>query len=334
MHKIIVAGCGSMSRHWIEFAKGRAGCEIVALVDSFVDSAREKQEKYGLDARVYGRLAEALEKEAATLLFDTSPPEAHCEIVTTALSAGLHVFGEKPMSDSLSDAEAMLKCAERTGKEYFVMQNRRYERGIRELRDFLASKELGAVGQISANFQLNPHFGGFREEMESPLVADMAIHTFDAARLICGQNAASVYCHEWNPSWSWYLGAANAVCIFEMEGGSVFDYRGSWCANGLNTTWESEWRITCAEGSVYWDGGEELYYGKSKAWADKSDTPDIFPIAPVYAPSNGHDACITEMFETLEHGRRPQTDCRDNIHSIRMVQRAIESARTGRKVLL
>ena len=35
--------------------------------------------------------------------------------------------------------------------------------------------------------------------MDSPLVLDMAIHTFDQARFITGANPISVYCHEFNP---------------------------------------------------------------------------------------------------------------------------------------
>ena len=40
--------------------------------------------------------------------------------------------------------------------------------------------------------------------MESPLLLDMAIHTFDQARFITGADALSVYCHEFNPAGSWY----------------------------------------------------------------------------------------------------------------------------------
>jgi predicted dehydrogenase len=48
----------------------------------------------------------------------------------------------------------------------------------------------------------------------------------------------------------------------------------------------------------------------------------------------GHAACIEDMFNALNTKTRPQTDCRDNIHSIRMVYKAIESAKTGKKVKL
>ena len=56
-----------------------------------------------------------------------------------------------------------------------------------------------------------PTSGGFREEMDSPLLVDMAIHTFDAARYVTGGDPVSVLCTEFNPPWSWYRGAASAV---------------------------------------------------------------------------------------------------------------------------
>ena len=37
--KVAVAGCGSMSQTWIEYALQREDVELVALVDVFVESA-------------------------------------------------------------------------------------------------------------------------------------------------------------------------------------------------------------------------------------------------------------------------------------------------------
>jgi len=330
MYKIVVAGCGAMSDCWIEIAKKRVDCEIVALVDVNVDVANAKKNKYELNTNIYNNIATALEKENANLVFDVTVPQSHFNVVTTALKAGCNVFGEKPMSDSLDIAEKMIECADIAKKEYFVMQNRRYVPGLYALKNFLQSSKLGKIGQISVNFQLCPHFGGFRDEMDNPLIADMAIHTFDAARFITNKNAVSVYCHEFNPSWSWYKGNANAICIFEMEDGSVFDYRGSWCANGLNTSWEAEWRIACENGTVTWDGGEIIYCGLSVG----SGKDEIIKIKPETMEFTGHAACIKEMFDALKTETRPQTDCRDNINSVRMVYKAIESAKVKKLIKL
>ena len=342
MYKILIVGCGMMSDAWLKNILSREDCEIVGLVDININAANRKKENFKLtNVNTYSNIESALDKENANLVIDVTVPESHFETVTTALKAGCNVFGEKPMSDSLENAEKMVKCAEEANREYFVMQNRRYLPRLYALRNFLNSNQLGNIGQISANFQLDPHFGGFREEMDSPLIADMAIHTFDACRFLSGQNAVSVYCQEFNPLWSWYKGNANAVCIFEMEDGTIFDYRGSWCANGLNTSWESEWRIACENGAAFWDGSDKLFYdltatstSKTGISGDDEITSSMKELTPFVMKHTGHDACINEMFDALKSGIRPQTDCRDNINSIKMVYKAIESARTNMKVLI
>ncbi len=55
--------------------------------------------------------------------------------------------------------------------------------------------------------------------MTHVLLLDMAIHTFDAARLISSADPVGVYCHEWNPAGSWYDRDASAAAIFEMSNG-------------------------------------------------------------------------------------------------------------------
>ena len=138
------------------------------------------------------------------------------------------------------------------------MQNRRYDLQIRRLREFLASDALGPVTTVNCDFYIGAHFGGFRDHMKHVLLLDMAIHTFDQARCLAQADPVAVYCHEWNPVSSWYDHDASAVVVFEMTGGLVYTYRGSWCSEGLNTTWESDWRIVGTKGSVSWDGAHGL----------------------------------------------------------------------------
>jgi len=45
------------------------------------------------------------------------------------------------------------------------------------------------------------------------------------------------------------------MAIFEMSNGVVFNYRGRWCAEGLNTPWECTWRAVGEKGTALWDGG-------------------------------------------------------------------------------
>jgi predicted dehydrogenase len=166
------------------------------------------------------------------------------------------------------------------------------------------------------------------------LILDMAIHTFDAARAISAADPVSVYCHSFNPGRSWYKGDASAVAIFEMTGGIVFTYRGSWCAQGLQTPWESQWRVLGQRGTLTWDGNETL-----RAQVAKTDgKPDYFsetadvPVAVSPLPYTSHEALIRDFVDCVRTGRRPETDCHDNIKSLAMVLAAVRSAHAGRRV--
>ncbi|MBB6730959.1 Gfo/Idh/MocA family protein [Cohnella zeiphila] len=335
-YRIALAGCGGMARTWVEYALSREDAEIVALVDIFPAAAQAMAERYGLKSGIYSDLAQAIAESGANLVFDVTIPATHHQIGKTAMEAGCDVLGEKPMAATMEEARDLIRVSERTGRTLAVMQNRRYNANIRALRGLIERGTIGKVGYVGADFFLGPHFGGFREAMDSPLILDMAIHTFDQARMLTGADPVSVYCHEFNPPGSWYAGNASAVCIFEMSDGSVFCYRGSWCAEGAPTSWESDWRITGERGTALWDGTNAPY---AEVVAAEQDGKFIRENARVEAEFDwtgreGHAGCLDEMLAALASGRPAETDCRDNVHSIAMVLGAIESAKTGKKIWL
>ena len=172
--------------------------------------------------------------------------------------------------------------------------------------------------------------------MDFPLLVDMAIHTLDQARYLSAADPVSVYCHSFNPKRSWYKGDASVILIFEMTGGIVFTYRGSWCAQGLGTTWESSWRIICNRGTLLWDGAGTIKAQtlkptgaeEPKFWKDMEDVP--VPVTPM--EHTARQGVIREFADCVRSGGVPMTDCRDNIKSLAMVLAAVESARTGGRV--
>jgi predicted dehydrogenase len=275
-----------------------------------------------------------LEQVSPDVVFDCTVPEAHINVTLEALEHGCHVMGEKPMADSMENAHKAVEAAEKAGKIYAVIQNRRYDPRIRRLRSFLESGTIGPITTVDCDFYIGAHFGGFRDHMEHVLLLDMAIHTFDAARFITGADPVSVYCREWNPSGSWYDHDASAVAVFGMTGGIVYTYRGSWCAEGLNTAWECDWRIIGENGSVKWDGGSNFQVqtvaesgGFFSKWKDME--------MPPHDPGDkvgGHAGLIKEFIKCVRTGGVPETVCTDNIKSLAMVFGAIESAGVGRSV--
>jgi predicted dehydrogenase len=330
--RAVLAGCGGISGAWLKAFPGIPGLEIAGLVDIREEAAQKRRNEFGLaDSRVGTDLNAMLEATRPEVVFDCTIPEAHYAVVRSSLAHGCHVLGEKPLADTLAKALEMVEAAKRSGKTYAVIQNRRYDARIRRLRSFLRSGSIGRLTTLNSDFYLGAHFGGFRDHMEHVLILDMAIHTFDAARFISGADPVRVYCKEWNPAGSWYDHAASALCIFEMTDGVVYCYRGSWCAEGMNTTWECDWRAIGDRGSVLWDGAEGF-----RAQSVVSTGGFVSELRAVEVPPNsepdkegGHAGQIADFLRCIRSGEMPETVCTDNIKSIAMVFAAIESASSG-----
>lgn len=334
-YRIIVAGCGGMARTWVEYALRRADAEIVGLVDVRREAAEAMAASYELTCPVFEELKDAIKSTGATIVFDVTIPSSHYAVASAALQEGCHVFGEKPLAETMEQCMDIAELAERTGRAHAVMQNRRFDPRIRSLRKLIEQGAIGKPGYVGADFFLGPHFGGFRETMDSPLLLDMAIHTFDQARYISGADPVTVYCQEFNPAGSWYAGNAAAVCIFEMSDGSVFCYRGSWCAEGAPTSWEASWRITGEYGTAIWDG-HGMPYAESAASGQGGFLRECMRVdgEEIDLANMFHHGCLDEMFASLAENRPAETDCRDNLRSMAMVLGALESAKTGRKINL
>lgn len=333
--RALLAGCGGMSREWLKFLQQVEGVEVVGLVDVIEENTRARAQEFGLKGVYTGSdISKALNTVSPDIVFDVTVPEAHVDITLAALEHGCHVLGEKPMADSMENARQMISAAEKAGRIYSVIQNRRYDPRIRRLRRFIETGAAGEITTVNSDFYIGAHFGGFRDRMKHVLVLDMAIHTFDAARYLMQADPVAVYCHDWNPKGSWYDHDASCLAFFEMTGGIVYTYRGSWCCEGLNTSWEADWRIQCSQGCLKWDGADDFKGQRViKTEAFSSELEDLQVPGTVTADKEGgHVGVVREFVECVRSGKKPETFCTDNIKSLAMVFGAIESSETGKRV--
>jgi predicted dehydrogenase len=319
-----------MGKAWGRNLSDNPRTEVAAWVDIQEGAGAAAAKQLGIEVPVTGTdLRAAIEQAQPDFVVDVTIPEAHCEVTVTALGLGLPVLGEKPMANSLEEARRMVEASEKAGKLYMVSQSRRYDDNIAAYSEFVRSG-LGDLGIVNADFYIGAHFGGFRDEMPSPLILDMAIHTFDQMRFITGLDAVAVYADEFNPSWSWYKGDACATAIFELSNGARFTYRGSWCAEGCSTTWECDWRVVGANGSALWtrDGLTGQTVKELGGFHSEFDTHTIEP----KIVKGGIAGSLEEFLDALETGATPNGECHDNIKSLAMVFAAMESSRSGSKV--
>lgn len=336
--RVVLVGCGRISAVWLKNATAMSDLAVVGLVDLDLTMVEARAKEFNLSHATLGTDLEAvLAQTKPDLVFICTAPAAHAPLAILALQAGCHVLTEKPLADNLEDAQRMIAAAEQAGRLLAVTQNRRYDRGVRQLRALRQAGTLDTLTTVNCDHYMGNHFGGFREQMKHALLLDMAIHSFDAARCITGADAVSVYCHEWNPSGSWYSHGASAMAIFEMSNGLIYSYRGSWCSEGLNTSPQCAWRLIGEQGSATWDSFDTLLAeqvvvtgGVERTGSLQSQCRTIEPPPPDDEDRiHGHASLLREFVRCVRTNEIPETVATDNIKSLAMVLAAIESAERG-----
>ena len=110
--KICVAGQGAFGQKHLDALKRIPGLEVTSLVGGSAATTAEVAKKYGI-AHHTQDLAEGIKRADAVIL--TTPTKLHFRQAEQVMRAGKHVLVEIPVTDSVEDAEQLVKIAQETG---------------------------------------------------------------------------------------------------------------------------------------------------------------------------------------------------------------------------
>jgi predicted dehydrogenase len=308
----VLAGAGALGPFWARELILSPDTELVAWVD--LDPARVEAAaaELGVEVPASRDLEPVLREHRPDLVVNVTPPAAHHAVALAAFAHGAHVLTEKPLATSMAEGREMVEAADRAGKLLMVSQNRRYMPELQAFREEVAA--LGPLSSLTCEFHRNHRDAAaeFLYSFPQPLLLDMAIHLFDAARALTGADPVSVYCDAYSPPWSWYEGPAAAAAVFRMTGDLRFSFVGNWAAPRDETGWTGWWRAIGEGGIATWDG---------------EDPPDRDPTR-----FRGLEASLADFVAAVRTGRPPQGEGHDNLKSLAMCHAAVESAALGAPV--
>jgi predicted dehydrogenase len=325
----VVVGAGFLGPFWMRELLASPDIEMVGLVDADGERARARRHELRLGEMPVGTDVTAMvEQVGADFVVNVTAPEAHRDVTLRAFAAGAAVLTEKPLATSMQDAREMVEAADAAGRLLMVSQNRRYMPTLLAFRDAVAG--LGPLASLTCDFYIGHRVEPerFVTAMDHPLLLDMAIHLFDAARLITGAEPESVYCDAYSPPWSWYAGPAAANAVFRMSGDVRMAFNGSWVADGFQTSWTGRWRVVGERGSAAWDG-QRAPRVQPAPGIELDPVPPVREARPPRGRFEGLGAALAEFVASLRTGRAPQSEGRDNLRSLAMCHAAVESARSG-----
>jgi predicted dehydrogenase len=319
-----------MGGAWSGPASKSPDFDLIAIVDIAQEPLDKTGEAVGIPPeRRFKSLEAAVAAVKADAIVTVTPPVIHAPHTRLAMEAGLHVLTEKPLADNLENARDMVRLAQKSGKQLLVAQNYRYRACTQKLKQLIADQQLGEFGHGHIDFYIPADFTGtFRETMEFPLLVDMAIHHLDLIRAVTGRSIVKVTAHTFNPPWSWYKHHAGLKMLLELEGGIPFSYSGDWSAKGKFTSWNGDWRLQCADGSIHMEN-DKITLARCEKW-NKDLTTEPVEIPAI--ESKEQAALLHHFANAIRTGKPGETSGADNLHSFGAVIAGVLSAREGRTV--
>jgi predicted dehydrogenase len=185
--RLVLAGCGAVTRLYYVKALTRlereGTIEVVGIFDTNASAMAAVRDQLPA-AKVTSCLEELLNLRADVAIV-ASPPCFHADQAIRALTAGLHVFCEKPLATSARDADRMLEVVDTTGLQAGVGLVRRYFPATRTIKNMLESKVIGRLCSVTC-FEGGPfdwpitsprYFG--RIEGGGGILQDIGTHCLD-----------------------------------------------------------------------------------------------------------------------------------------------------------
>lgn len=200
-----VVGAGYLGRFHAQKYASEEGCRLAAVVDTRPEAREALAKELGTTAVADHR--ELLGKVDAVSVVTTTP--AHFAIARDFLEAGAHVLVEKPITETVDQAQGLIDIAARCGRILQVGHLERFNPAI-----VAAERELAGARFIECQ-RLAP----FKERgTDVNVVLDLMIHDIDIVQSIVGRRIESIDAVG-TPVFSGAVDIANARLRF--EGGCV-----------------------------------------------------------------------------------------------------------------
>jgi predicted dehydrogenase len=170
---------------------------LAAIAGRDEGAAKDTAERFGWET-VETDWRRLLERDDVDIIDICTPGDTHAEIAIAALEAGKHVLCEKPLANTVAEAEAMAAAAEAArGRGVAAMVGFTYRRvpAVAYARQLVAAGRIGRVlhvrGQYLQDWLLDPEaplsWRLQKERAGSGALGDIGAHIVDLAQHVTGE---------------------------------------------------------------------------------------------------------------------------------------------------
>lgn len=177
--RVGVVGTGALGYHHARLLRAVDGASFVGFYDANPERAAQVAQE--LNVRAFDSLDALLGAIDAVSI--AVPTPAHFAVAKPALERGLHVLIEKPITETLEQADTLLSIARGSGSHVQIGHVERFNRAVRAALPYVDTPRFIESDRLAP---FNPRGS------DVAVVLDLMIHDIDLVRTFVGGGAASV----------------------------------------------------------------------------------------------------------------------------------------------
>jgi predicted dehydrogenase len=327
--KIAFAGAGYIINIHAQAAKVLQGVELVAVVEKYTERAEALAKKFQINHQ-YETIEQMLDAGGVDALIVGTPNYLHAPQTIAALKAGIHVMVEKPMAMNVDEAHQMVEVSKKAEALLMVAHCWRFDPEVIWLREQVRSGRLGKVIRTKGYgvHALWGPSGWFTEKKYAGggALADMGIHALDTARFLLGDpQPESIYARI-GTYYTNYDVDDTGVLFVTWDGGAVSYIESGW--------WQPHTDGPEAATQLYGTKAfGQLFPTFIEEQSIKDDPGFTFPRIE-HCPQSLYDDQMAYFIECIRQRCNPSPGAQEGLINMRIIDAAIESARTGKVVVV
>lgn len=301
---------------------------------------------------------EVLERSDIDVVDICTPGDSHAEIAIAAAEAGKAILCEKPLANTVVDAERMLAAVKKAGVVHMLCHNYRRCPAVALAKQMIVEGQIGAIhhyrGVYLQDWVVDPNFPRVwrleKSKAGSGALGDILSHTMDLSRYLVGEPVQvsgllkTFVTERPLPDSPTKRGKVDvddsAQALVQFDNGAVGYYEGTRFATGRKN--HNRLEINGSQGSLVWDlehmNDLEVYIesGPQSGFRKISVTDGQHPYMRAWWPPGhiiGYEHSFThtvyDLVRAIEEGKSPRPNFEDGLQNQHVLDAIARSATTG-----
>lgn len=186
MIDIALVGYGYWGKNLARNFNNLASCKLKYIVEPNEERAEMCRQHYP-QIEVVSGLSKVLDDAKVEAVVIATPVDTHYELARKSLEAGKHVLVEKPLTNTVAQAQELVELAQDQRRILMVDHTYLYTGAVRFLKDYIVSGELGSIYYIDST-RIN--LGLFQNDVN--VLWDLAPHDISMCFHFIGKEPVSV----------------------------------------------------------------------------------------------------------------------------------------------